>query len=128
MPNLVMCVSKEDGGHILLGELEGSRTVDGEWQSTLTNVAKLLVVAQGSQAGPVLLYYPTMFVKNFIKNKVLDDMKVPITSKEYLIFEEESIDPPLVDMYRKEISRRIGIEIVTNLPPNVEKRLKLVNP
>jgi hypothetical protein len=128
-----MCVSKEDGGHILLGEFEeveelGTSEIVNTYKRTnkLTKVGELRIVQnpQTGVVGPLILYYPTMFIEKFIKESVLNDMTVEIDEKDYIIFEEEAIDSHILDKYSEERSRRSGIVRTKEIP----KGLKLVNP
>ncbi len=133
MPKVSMCVSKEDGGHILLGEFEeveelGTSEIVNTYKRTnkLTKVGELRIVQnpQTGVVGPLILYYPTMFIEKFIKESVLNDMTVEIDEKDYIIFEEEAIDSHILDKYSEERSRRSGIVRTKEIP----KGLKLVNP
>ena len=133
MPKVSMCVSKEDGGHILLGEFEeveelGTSEIVNTYKRTnkLTKVGELRIVQnpQTGVVGPLILYYPTMFIEKFIKESVFNDMTVEIDEKDYIIFEEEAIDSHILDKYSEERSRRSGIVRTKEIP----KGLKLVNP
>jgi len=133
MPKVSMCVSKEDGGHILLGEFEeveelGTSEIVNTYKRTnkLTKVGELRIVQnpQTGVVGSLILYYPTMFIEKFIKESVLNDMTVEIDEKDYIIFEEEAIDSHILDKYSEERSRRSGIVRTKEIP----KGLKLVNP
>jgi hypothetical protein len=123
--SIVMCVSKKEDGNMFMGEFV--QNIMGEKTNALKNVVKIAIVQhpQGQGFVPIVMYYPNMFVKEFINNKKLDELTIPI-SDEYLIFEEEDIIDGMIQIYKKEMARRTGIEIVQTMPNNV-KPIRTIN-
>lgn len=126
-----MFVSKEEDGQILMAkekipainlmvEQEVGYQSYNRTATTLTDVVKIAFMQTQQGIAPIPCYYPNMVIKDIVKKKFLNDMDVIINDSNYVVIDEDNIIPEMLELYRAEMGRRTGIEVVGSVPPNLK--------
>ena len=107
-----MYISKDEDGHILMAKPDDSITN----YSNLKDVVKIVFMQTGQGIAPIPCYYPNIMLKDIVKQDFINGLDVIINTNDYIVIDEEHLVNDIVALYRKEMGRRTGIELITTMP------------
>ena len=107
-------VGKKEGVFVL-GKPTNYDAASG--MTTLKDVVMINLIPTEKGMMPHPSYYPNAFMEGMVKKSALQDKTVDIDVNEFVVFGEDEITNDLIQVYRQELAKRVGIELATTMPP-----------